>query len=167
MNCIVSVDNKWGIGKNNRLLFHIPADMEFFKQKTVSKVVVMGKNTLLSLPNERPLPKRTNIVLSTTLKRSDCIICGSLAILWEQLKVVAADDIFVIGGEKVYKQLLPYCTAAYITKVNSDGNATEFFPNIDSDSNWNLSHKGQTQSYVDTQFCFCEYINKKPLTFYM
>lgn len=160
MNCIAAVDCKWGIGKDNRLLFNIPADMSFFKNKTVNKVVVMGKNTLLSLPNGSPLPNRTNIVLSTTLKRDDCIVCGSLPMLLEKLKQFATEEVFVIGGESVYRQLLPYCSTAYITKVNSDGRATEFFPDIDADNNWELLHKEHKQVYCGTEFCFCEYGNK-------
>lgn len=160
MNCIAAVDSKWGIGRENRLLFHIPADMEFFKARTVNKVVVMGKNTLFSLPNGSPLQNRTNIVLSTTLNRDDCIVCGSLPMLLEKLREFAPEDIFVIGGEMVYRQLLPYCSKAYITKVNSDGWATEFFPDIDADNNWELLHKGHRQVHCGTEFCFCEYGNK-------
>ena len=102
MNCIVAVDKKFGIGKGNKLLFHIPKDMENFKSKTSGKIVVMGKNTLLSLPKSEPLAQRTNIVLSKTLSRSDCIVCSDLVQLSEILKNYNSDDVFVIGGEMVY-----------------------------------------------------------------
>lgn len=160
MNCIAIVDKKWGIGKNNRLLFNIPEDMEFFKQKTVGNIVVMGKNTLLSFPGENPLPNRTNIILSTTLERNDCIVCRNLFALWKQLCKFNLQDVFIIGGEQVYRQLLPYCSKAYITKVNADGYASDFFPNLDKDRNWELILSGENQMFGDVEFCFCEYINE-------
>lgn len=159
MKCIAAVDSKWGIGKDNCLLFHIPADMEFFKQKTIGKIVVMGKNTLLSLPDKKPLANRTNIVLSTSLKRNDCIVCNSLDNLLNRLSRYSTDDIFVIGGAEIYRQLLPYCNTAYITKVKSDKAATKFFPNLDTCSDWKLICKSPVQLYGKTEFCFCEYVN--------
>lgn len=161
MNCIAAVDNKFGIGKNNELLFRIPADMEFFKKKTVGKVVIMGKNTLMSFPNGNPLPNRTNIVISSSLMRNDCIVCRSLPKLFEFLREFETEDVFVIGGAAVYRQLLPYCSKAYITKINADKNADKFFPDIDSDINWELYYKGNKQLYNNIDFRFCEYVNKK------
>lgn len=163
MKCIVAVDNIFGIGKGNDLLFHIPADLKKFKEITTGKVVVMGKNTLLSLPNQQPLPNRTNIVLSTTLHRDDCVICPSLTDLWKVLNSYNSDDIIVIGGEKVYKQLLPHCTTAYVTKVCAQESATCFFPNIDLMDNWYLTNKSPKQSYNNLEYYFCKYKNNDVL----
>lgn len=159
MNCIASVDNRWGIGKGNSLLFNIPGDLHFFKEKTVGKTVIMGKNTLLSLPEKKPLPDRKNIVLSTSLLRNDCIICRSLENLFEEIKSYNSDDLFVIGGEQIYKLLLPYCSKAYITKVNSVKSANRYFPNLDLNDNWKLIAVGNKQTYDNIEFCFCEYKN--------
>lgn len=163
MNCIAAVDSRWGIGKDNQLLFHIPDDLKYFREKTTNKVVVMGKNTLLSLPNQMPLPNRKNIVLSTSVSRTDCVTCTDISSLFALLRGFNSDEIFVIGGEDVYKQLLPYCSTAYITKVNKQKAATKFFPNLDLSENWELRYQSDRQRYKDIEFCFCEYSNTSPL----
>lgn len=161
MNCIVAVDINWGIGINNQLLFHIPADLQYFREKTDGKIVVMGKNTLLSLPNQRPLPNKTNIVLSTSIKtKKGCIICGGLEELFCYLKKFCANDIFVIGGEETYRLLLPYCHMAFITKIYSHKTANKFFPNLDIYDNWSLVCESDRQVYNNVEFSFCEYMNE-------
>lgn len=111
MNFIVAVDKNWAIGKNNELLFFIKQDMQYFKKITQGKVVVMGINTLLGLPNSKPLKNRTNIVLTnkSCVKEMDCIIVHSITELFKTIKNYPEDDIFVIGGAKVYETLIPYC----------------------------------------------------------
>lgn len=143
MNAIVAVDKNWGIGKDNDLLFSIPEDMKFFRQTTLNKIVVMGANTLRSFPNGNPLKNRTNIVLSTSIERDDCIVCKSLMQLFEELKKYPSDDIFVIGGAMLYKTLLPYCKKVLVTKVNADGNAQVFFENLDKHDSWVCESEGQ------------------------
>lgn len=159
MKCIVAVDNSFGIGRGADLLFHIPADLKKFKEITTGKVIIMGKNTLLSLPNQQPLPDRINIVLSTTLHRDDCVICPSLTALWKVLEPYNSDDVIVIGGEEVYKQLLCHCTTAYVTKVCAQANATSFFPDIDLMDNWRMINKSPKQIYNNLEYYFCEYKN--------
>ena len=127
MKAIVAVDKNWGIGKNNDLLFSIPEDMKFFRETTKGKVVVMGSNTLKSLPNGNPLKNRVNIVLSKTVKRDDCIIVNNVEQLLETVKLYNPDDVYVMGGAMVYKTLLPYCSEILVTKVNADGFADVFF----------------------------------------
>lgn len=159
MNCIAAVDRRWAIGKGNSLLFHIPEDMSFFKEKTLGKTVIMGKNTLLSLPCQKPLAERTNIVLSTSLSRNDCIVCRNLKNLSEQIKYCNSDDLYVIGGEQVYKLLLPYCSTAYITKVDVESTGDKFFSNLDLSDNWTLSCASDKHLYNGIEFCFCKYKN--------
>lgn len=159
MNCIAAVDNKWAIGKDNSLLFHIPMDLQFFKEKTIGKTVIMGKNTLLSLPNQKPLPDRMNIVLSTSLSRNDCIVCGNLSSLFDKIKYCFSNDLFVIGGEQIYELLLPYCSTAYITKANIKSTGNKFFPNLDIKDNWKLSFISDKHIYNDIEFYFCKYEN--------
>lgn len=165
MNCITAVDSRWTIGKDNNLLFHIPKDLQFFKEKTLGKTVIMGKNTLLSLPNQKPLAGRTNIVLSTSLSRNDCIVCGNLKSLFEKIKYCGGSDLFVIGGEQIYKLLLPYCSTAYITKVNTERTGNKFFPNLDTSDNWNPVCTSDRHKYNDIEFYFCRYENNSVKNF--
>lgn len=159
MKAIVAVDKNWGIGKNNDLLFSIPADMKFFRQTTLNKVVVMGANTLKSFPNGNPLKNRVNVVLSTKLKREDCVIVDNLEKLFEVLKTYE-EEIFVIGGASVYKTLLDYCEEILVTKVDADGNADLFFPNLDELTNWKLID--ESESLIDNGYSikFTKYKNK-------
>ncbi len=131
IKAIVAVDRKWGIGKNNDLLFHIPEDMKFFRATTLGKTVIMGSNTLKSFPGGKPLPKRENIVLYPGgEEREDCKIVQSLDELKETLKG-RDDEIFVIGGAMFYRTMLPYCEEVLVTKVDADGEAEVFFENLD------------------------------------
>lgn len=112
MNAIVVVDKKWGIGKNNDLLFKLPEEMKYFRQKTLNKIVVMGSNTLKSFPDGKPLKNRTNAVLFPGgEKRDDCIVADSLEELREVLTSFPEDDIFIIGGAMMYKTMLPFLQA--------------------------------------------------------
>lgn len=151
MKAIVAVDRKWGIGKKNGLLFSLPADMNYFKEKTTGKVVVMGSNTLKSFPNGKPLKNRTNIVLYPNgEKRDDCVVVGSLSELSEELKKYEKDDVFIIGGAMFYKTMLPYCDEVFVTKVDADGEAEVFFENLDERKEWKLvseSEKVTTNGY--------------------
>ena len=124
MKTIVAVDNKWGIGKKNDLLFSIPEDMAFFRKTTMGKVCCMGYNTLLSFPGSKPLKNRTNIVLAPAdVQRDDCTVVHSLEELFAELKKYDSNEIYVIGGAMFYKTMLPYCDEYLITKVEADGGA--------------------------------------------
>ena len=136
MKTIVAVDNKWGIGKKNDLLFSIPEDMAFFRKTTMGKVCCMGYNTLLSFPGSKPLKNRTNIVLAPTdVQRDDCTVVHSLEELFTELKKYDSNEIYVIGGAMFYKTMLPYCDEYLITKVEADGGAEVFYENLDKMEN--------------------------------
>lgn len=144
MNAILHCDKKWGIGKKNALMFRIPKDMKFFRETTNNKVVVMGSNTLLSFPNEKPLKNRTNIVLwpggdSNRAKTDGFTMVQTLGELFEEIKKYNTDDVFVIGGAMMYHTMLPYCKKVYLTKVDSDGKAEVFFDNLDELPNWKMT----------------------------
>ncbi len=148
MKSIVAVDKKWGIGKNNDLLFSLPEDMKFFREKTSGKVCCMGYNTLLSFPGSKPLKNRVNIVLAPEgVKRDDCIIVYSLDELSKELSKYNSDDIFVIGGAMFYKTMVDYCSEILVTKVDADGEATVFYPNLDEKDNFELVY---TSDAVET-----------------
>lgn len=166
MNLIVAVDKNWGIGKNNGLLFSIPEDMKFFRTTTANKVVCMGYNTLLSLPDQKPLKNRQNVVLAPKgVVRDDLTVVNTLDELFLTLRNYPTDDIFVIGGGMFYKTMLPYCKKAYITEVYADGEATVFFENLDKLDNWKKSYLSDTLSSGDLQFRFTLYENSNPLQF--
>jgi len=107
MNLIVAADKNWGIGKDNKLLVSIPSDMKFFRQETMGKVVVMGRKTLESFPNGLPLKNRTNVVLTSdkNYQVKDAVIVHSIDEVLEELKKYDDDEIYVIGGGKVYEEL--------------------------------------------------------------
>lgn len=161
MKAIVAVSENWGIGQDNELLFHIPEDLKFFKEKTIGKVVVMGRKTLESLPGGKPLPKRTTIVLSSTLKNAEGVISASDI---EELKNILlnynSDEIMICGGEQIYRQLVPYCDEAYVTKIKKTVPANKFFPDLDSDSKWILKETSDTFEHNGIEFTFNTYKNK-------
>ena len=117
MNAIVAADKNWAIGYKNKLLVSIPADMKFFRQMTGGKVVVMGRKTLESFPNGLPLKNRTNIVLTgnPNYHVKDAVIVHTTEELLEELKKYDEEEIFVLGGESIYRMMLPYCSKVYVT----------------------------------------------------
>ena len=162
MKAIVAVDKNWGIGRGNDLLFSIPEDMKFFRQTTLNKVVVMGAKTLKSFPNGSPLKNRVNIVLSTTISREDCTVVNNLDCLFEKLKNYPTEDIFVIGGAKVYRELLPYCSEVLVTKVDADGDAEVFFEDLDKLPNWSCQSQSEVIETNGYQIRFTTYKNANP-----
>ena len=131
IKAIVHADKEWGIGKNNDMMFSLPKDMKFFRETTLGHTVVMGGNTLRSFPNQKPLKNRENIVLSRGQVRDDCIIVSDFDSLKLEMKKRKNQDLYVIGGGVLYKELLPYCAEVLVTKVDAVGGATVFFPNLD------------------------------------
>ncbi|MQN02340.1 MAG: dihydrofolate reductase [Lachnospiraceae bacterium] len=166
MKAIAAVDKNWGIGYQGRLLTSIPNDMQLFKNETTGNVVVMGRKTLESFPGRRPLPHRTNIVLTTfpDYKSGNAIIVPNLNELFETLKDYDSDKIYVIGGESIYRQLLPYCDKALITKIDMEYDADAFFPNLDKEDNWKMTGESEEQTYFDLCYTFTQYTNGKVKT---
>ena len=142
MYCILSADENWGIGKDNKLLVSIPADMKMFREKTIGNVVIMGRKTLESFPKGLPLKDRVNIVLSTKGEPSGNgeIIVRSVEEAIEEAKKYPDKKVFVIGGGSIYKQFLPYVDTAYVTKIDHAYDADAFFPNLDEDEEWVIQH---------------------------
>ena len=159
MNLIVAVDKNWAIGCNNRLLVSIPSDMKFFRETTMGKVVVMGRKTLESFPGGQPLKNRTNIVITSDsdYKVKDAIVVPSIEAAVGELKKYEEEDIFVIGGESIYRQMLPYCKTAYVTKIDHAYDADTFFPNLDEMEDWKLTGVTEEQTYFDLEYVFARY----------
>jgi len=171
MNLIVAVDSKWGIGKKNQLLFQIYPDMRHFVQKTKSGVVIMGRKTLESLPEGKPLRDRVNIVLTRNPERlpshasdgqRNLILCQNLIELRQALDQLDIDDdrVWVIGGAEIYALLLPYCREAYVTKVMAaEADADCWMVNLDAEDGWSLAEEGGVQEWEGLRFRFCMYSN--------
>ena len=153
MNIIAAADIGWGIGKGGDLLYHISEDMRFFKEKTMGKIVVMGRATLESLPGGKPLPKRRNIILSRTLASVDgAEVCKSPEEVSELLSGEKSEDVFVIGGESVYRDMLPYCDIAYITCVQAKSEADRYLVNFDELDGWEIVRR--SPMYANNGICF-------------
>ena len=161
MKAILHADKNWGIGKNNSLMFKIPADMKFFKETTTSNVVVMGSNTLKSFPNGKPLKDRINIVLYPDGEdRDDCKIVRSVEELFKEIKKYPPEKVFVIGGQMMYKTLLPYCEEVLVTKVDAEGEADAFFENLDTNPDFKLVYESEP---VETNGYFIKFTTYKNL----
>lgn len=159
MNMIVAVDDNWGIGYQNKLLVSIPSDKRFFRETTTGKVVVMGRKTLESFPGGRPLPDRINIVLTNKAdyQAKDVVIVHSMEELLEELKRYPDEDIYVIGGGTIYKQMLPYCDLVHVTKIHHKYLADTWFPNLDEMPEWEITADSEEQTYFDLEYEFLKY----------
>lgn len=162
MNAIAAVDANWAIGNKNRLLTSIPADMKFFREKTMGHVVVMGRKTLESFPNGLPLKNRVNIVLTAnrSYKVKDAIILHTKEELLEELKKYDSNELYVIGGGSIYEMLIPYCDTAYITKIDHAYAADTYFPNLDQMDDWEMTEVSEEQTCFDLEYVFAKYERK-------
>ena len=159
MNIIVAVDKNWAIGFQNKLLNSIPEDMKFFRETTTGHVVVMGRKTLESFPNGRPLKNRTNVVIT---RQKDYEVPGAVVVhsveeALEYLKAFKSEDIYVIGGASIYEQMLPYCDVAHVTRTDHVYDADAWFPNLEEDPEWVLTGESEEKTYFDLEFRFCRY----------
>lgn len=159
MKLIVAVDKNWAIGYRNELLVSIPADMRFFRDQTTGKTVVMGKNTLESFPGGRALKNRVNIVvaLEKSYKAPDAIVVNSIEDAIAEASKYNTDDVYVIGGASIYKQMLQFCDTAYVTKIDHEYVADTYFPNLDEDESWQMTEISEEQTYYDLEYRFTKY----------
>ena len=159
MNLIAAADENWGIGKNGGLLAHISGDMKYFRETTKGKIVVMGRKTLESFPTGLPLKNRTNIVLTGNKDYNvkDAIIVHTVEELLEEIKKYPSEEVYCIGGDSVYKQLLPYCDTAHVTKIDFAYEADSYFPNLDEMPEWKVTAESDEQTYFDLEYSFMKY----------
>lgn len=161
MNLIVNVSENWAIGKGNSLLFHLSQDMKFFKAHTSGKTVVMGRKTLESLPGGKPLPNRKNIVLTrnTDYNPDGVTVYNSIEDFLSNTP--DSDDVYVIGGESLYRDLLPYCKKAFVTKVDATvADADAFMVNLDAHSDWEIEETSDELEEKGYTFRFVTYKKK-------
>lgn len=159
MNLIVAVDENWAIGNKNELLISIPADHKFFRQETTGKVVVLGRKTLETFPQGLPLKNRTNIILSTnsSYQVKDAVVVHSVEELLKEVEQYNTEDVYIVGGESIYRQMLPYCKVAHVTKIDHSYEADAYFPNLDEDSKWQITADSEEQTYFDITYHFLKY----------
>lgn len=162
MNLIAAVDKNWGIGYKNELLVRIPEDQKWFRETTTGKAVIMGRKTLESFPGRRPLKNRLNIVIT---RDEDYAVEGAVVVHGIEEAVAAAsdyadDDIYVIGGESVYRQMLPLCNTAHITKIDYAYQADAHFPNLDEAEDWRITETSEERTYFDIIFEYVKYERK-------
>ena len=164
MNIIVAVDSNWAIGNREKLLISIPNDHKHFREETTGKVVVLGRKTLQTFPQGLPLKNRTNVILSRDRKYSvkDALTAHSLEELLELLKQYPSEDVYVIGGESVYRQLLPCCDVAHVTRIDHKYEADAYFPDLDEDPEWEITEESEEQTYFDISYTFLKYERKSP-----
>ena len=159
MNLIVNVDSNWAIGYRGKLLVSIPEDMKFFRSETTGKVVVLGRKTLDTSPGGQPLKNRTNIILTRNpnYQVKGAIICHSVEEVLEELKKYNSEDVYIIGGDSIYKEFLPYCDVAHVTRTDHVYDADAWFPNLEEDPAWVLTGESEEKTYFDLEFRFCRY----------
>ena len=162
MNLIVAVDKNWAIGNRGKLLVSIPADQKMFREETMGKVIVMGRKTLDSLPSGQPLMGRTNVVLTRNedFTKKGTVVFHSVDETLEYLKQFRSEDVYIIGGEEIYRQFLPYCDVAHVTWIDYVYEADTKFPNLDQDPEWHVTDESDEQTYFDLCYEFRKYERK-------
>ena len=163
MNLIVNVDKNWAIGYGGKLLVSIPEDMKFFRSETTGKVVVLGRKTLATFPGGQPPKNRTNnnLTRNPEFTAKGAVVCHSVEETLEELKKYPSEDVYIIGGDTIYRQFLPYCDTAHVTRMEHAYDADAWFPNLDEDPEWELTGQSEEKTYFDLEFTFCRYERKK------
>lgn len=163
---IAAVDENWGIGYRNELLFHLKKDMEFFREKTMGNIVVMGRKTLESFPGENPLPNRVNLVLTKNNKEKlqkkyrshdpAPVIVESWEEGEEQIQSLEG-DVFVIGGGEIYREFLSRASDVYLTRVESRKTADTYFPDMSRQGEWRVSSVSEEFREGELNYRFWHY----------
>lgn len=163
MIAIVNVTENWGIGLKEHLLVSIRADLKRFRELTVGKTVIYGRKTLETFPNHKPLKGRRNLILSQNpdFFAENAEVFSDVQKLKEAIKNLPTDEVFVIGGECVYRQLLPCCSAAYVTKTEGILPADRFFPNLDELPNWKAEEASPRMEENGISYRYVYYVNQE------
>ena len=159
MEIIVAVDENFGIGKDNNLLARISPDLKRLRNFTVGNIIVMGSKTYMSFP-KRPLPDRENLVITRSPENFPDVKCFTSVEEFLEYSKTADKPIFVLGGGQIYKQLLPYCDKAHVTKILHSFEADTFFPNLDEDEEWTIAEEGEVIETEQYPFKYVTYVRK-------
>lgn len=159
MNIYVVADENWAIGKGSELLVRIPREQKNFLEETAGKVVVMGNKTFQSIHKGLAIQGRTNIVMSRNekLQIKGAMVVHSLEELFAELEQYDTEDVNIIGGESVFRQLFPFCNVIHVTKLDHSYAADKYFPDLDRDSRWKLTADSEEQTYFDIAYEFLKY----------
>ena len=159
MDAIVAVYEDWGIGAEGTQPVALSADRRYFREKTQNAWVIVGRKTLGDFPGGRPLPNRVNIVLTRDqgYQAPGAVVVHSMEELKEELEKYSGEEIFVIGGGQIYRELLPLCDKAYVTKVDRAFDADVYFPDLDQDPQWKMTKVSEEQTYFDLEYVFAVY----------
>lgn len=158
ISIIVAVAENNVIGKDNTLIWHLPADMKYFKEKTSGHCIITGRKNYESIPEKfRPLPNRTNIVITRQkdYPAPGAIVVGSIEEAIQKAKETKDEEIFIIGGAEIYKQSIELADRIYLTQIHNKFDGDAFFPELDH-SKW--SETSKTEGIIDDK-------NKYPHTF--
>jgi len=156
MEAIVAVYADWGIGGNGTQPVVIPEDRKRFKELTEGAAIIVGRKTLEDFPDGKPLPNRTNIVMThQDIKIDGAIVVHSKEELFETIKDMP--KVFVVGGASIYRELLKYCDRVYITRIYTKPNSDAFFPNLDEDFNWMCEEFSEPKFYEGIKYSFSQY----------
>ena len=171
LRMILACDKQWGIGIDGGLLTHIPADLAFFKEKTVGGLIIVGRKTANSFPGGKALPDRINAMLSTTeTAREGFVIVRNLGELCNLIESKSFDDkplvfddkrVYVVGGGEIYSLLLPYTNSIFVTKMDAVYDADTFFIDLDEDDDFALVSESESITENGVTFRFCEYVRHR------
>ncbi len=157
---IAAADRGWAIGKSGRMLVQIPKERQLFLAETRGGTVVMGRKTFETLPGRQPLYDRENVVLSAdpNFSPKGVRVFRSFEEALAYLQTLPPEKVFIIGGERIYRQFLPYCGRADITAVDYRYDGDRFLPALDRDPAWKLLAESEEETYFDLPFTFRRYI---------
>lgn len=156
MELIVAVYDDWGIGRDGTQPVALSADRKFFRETTRGAMVIVGRRTIEDFPGKKPLPGRVNVALTrSNAEIPGFTVCNSPEEAAELAKT--ADRAMVIGGGSIYRQMLPMCDTAYITKVHCTVDSDTFFPNLDEDPDWTLAEVLQSGEENGIAYEMCLY----------
>ncbi len=159
MELIVAVYNDWGIGKGGTQPIALSADRKFFRETTRGAMVIVGRRTIEDFPGQKPLPGRVNVALTRSAKEiPGFTVCESPEAAVKLAET--AERAMVIGGGSVYRQMLPMCDTAYVTKVHCQPESDTFFPDLDADPDWELAQVLQSGEEAGIAYEMCLYKRK-------
>ena len=163
MRLIAAVDSNWAIGNKGELLVSIPQDKKQFQELTMGGVILGGRKTMEGLPGGTTLKGRKNVILTRKqdYRYSDAVIVHSIEEALEEVKKYPSEDVYCIGGDSVYTQMLPYCDVAHVTKIDFAYEADSHFPDLDEDEEWEITAESDEQTYFDLEYQFVKYERKK------
>ena len=180
MEAIVVTEKNWGIGKDGDLLASLPGDLQYFKEHTLEKTILMGRKTLESLPGGKPLPGRDTIVFSTSESFAEfvrekaacgeekekkrwgrCTVEPSMEKYLSAEGIALDSEVLAAGGESVYRACLPYCSRVYVTRMECALEADRFFPNLDEDPEWEIEEESSRQEENGVGYRWVTYVRRK------